>query len=470
MKLLSMARALDLPPRGIISFYGAGGKTSLMDALGGELLSLGFRVVVTTTTKMFEPRGMKGVITGSFDAALQGLAELLPVERRVYLARGLLPGSKLQGVPPGWVERLFLTLSDRGACDYFLVEADGAAGMPVKGYAAYEPVLPEASGVIIPVLGADALGLKLATGKVHRPQKLKDLLGLDPGSILSEESIIAVLEQMVRLGEKQAPFARIAAVINKADLMPEAKTVLKLAGLMKQAAKKPSCLLFTVARQENPVRFVFSLAAEEGERKGLTLVSCIVLAAGGSSRMGVDKLSLPLKQSTVLGETLRHVAEAGFKEIILVAQPGYAPPAGLPVLPGRVDKIVENSRWRTGLSSSLKAGLAAVSPLSQGALFMLADQPFIPGKVLDALIASYNLHLNQVTYPVWRGREGNPVLFDRRTWPLLMALEGDRGGRSILDRVPAAEILGVETACPGILQDIDTPADYKKLARRDYQA
>ncbi len=470
MKLLSIARALDLPPQGIISFYGAGGKTSLINALGSELVSLGFRVVSTTTTKMFKPQGIKGVTAGSLSEALEGLTKLLPEEKRVYLAQGLLPSLKLQGIPPGWIEQLFFTLGGRGYCDYFLVEADGAAGMPIKGYAAYEPVLPEASRLIIPVLGADALGLELTAGKVHRPQKLQSLLGLAPGSVFNEESLTAVLEQMVCLGGKQAPSARVAAVINKADLIPEVKTVLKFTGLMKQAAKKPSCLLFTAARQENPVRFTFSLTAEKDETEGLPLVSCIVLAAGGASRMGADKLSLPLSQSTVLGETLRHVAEAGFKEVILVVQPGYAPPAGWPGLRGRAYKIVENSRWAAGLSSSLKAGLAAVSPLSQGALFMLADQPFVPGKVLDALIESYNLYLNQVTYPVWRGREGNPVLFDRRTWPLLMTLEGDRGGRGILKQVPAAEVLSVETSCPGILKDIDTPADYEKLARQDYQA
>ena len=123
-----------------------------------------------------------------------------------------------------------------------------------------------------------------------------------------------------------------------------------------------------------------------------------------------------------------------------------------------------NNNHLEGIASSLKTGIAASHPLAQGIIFTLADQPFIPPEVYNLLIEEYTSRLNLLTFPSYKGKRGNPVLFDRRTWGQLMGLEGDEGGRQIISSIPDREKCRVDTVFPGILVDIDTPQDLQNYA------
>ena len=147
-------------------------------------------------------------------------------------------------------------------------------------------------------------------------------------------------------------------------------------------------------------------------------------------------------------------------EVIVVTRPDKGEAKHLPQ--SWPVKIVTNSSHREGMSSSLKAGLLAVSPCTQGIVFALGDQPFVSPRVYELLIEAYCRELKLVTVPVYRGKRGNPVLIDRRAWPLLMGAEGDAGGRQILPLVPEGEISAVEVGDPGVLADIDTEEDFKR--------
>ncbi len=100
------------------------------------------------------------------------------------------------------------------------------------------------------------------------------------------------------------------------------------------------------------------------------------------------------------------------------------------------------------------------------ALFLLADQPGITPRLLSALVQRHRETLAPIVAPRFQGRRGNPVLFDRRTFPEFEQLTGDAGARSIIRRYEA-EIAWVDWPTGEILRDIDTPDDYAAAQRNE---
>jgi molybdenum cofactor cytidylyltransferase len=93
---------------------------------------------------------------------------------------------------------------------------------------------------------------------------------------------------------------------------------------------------------------------------------------------------------------------------------------------------------------------------------VLADQPALTPELLNTLAKRYRATGAAIVLPVYQGRRGNPVLFDRALFADLLAVEGDQGGRAILAR-HASSIERVEVDDPSVLLDIDTRADYDKV-------
>ena len=449
---LGLVRNLTVE-KGIIALYGAGGKTTLLERLARELAGMGEKVLLTTTTKILRPAGIPAVINDDLEAAAAALREKFHRYNLVALGSSLLSGNKFVGIDSAWAKELLAG----GPASYIIIEADGAARKPIKGYASFEPVLPWEANLIVPVQGIDALGLPLEEKNVHRAELFAQATGAPLGEPLAPLHFSRSLLQMIARGRKQSPRARIVPLINKVDLLPER-------GLLRTLTAEPASsplvdrVLFTALQEENPVKFV--LASSSGAPA--PFVSCVVLAAGSSRRMGQDKLFLPLKGKTVLEHTVQNATAAGAGEVIVVTRPESFGNVKKILAGASGVKVAVNPFHHRGISSSLKAGIAAVNPLAQGIIFALGDQPFIPAEVYNLLLEYYSQNLNLLTYPQFEGKRGNPVLFDRRTWPALMALEGDTGGRQILHQLPAEEVCAVETRYPGILADLDTPEDWEK--------
>jgi molybdenum cofactor cytidylyltransferase len=138
---------------------------------------------------------------------------------------------------------------------------------------------------------------------------------------------------------------------------------------------------------------------------------------------------------------------------------GHQADACQAALGDRPVQVVINPDWVQGQSSSVKAGLAVLPPNLSAVLFLLADQPGVTPAVVNALIARHRTTLAPVVWPEYKEQRGNPVLFDRVTFPELMSLSGDTGGRPVL-RAHAEHAERVPVSDPGVLFDIDTPGDY----------
>ncbi|QSL91349.1 nucleotidyltransferase family protein [Ectopseudomonas toyotomiensis] len=188
-------------------------------------------------------------------------------------------------------------------------------------------------------------------------------------------------------------------------------------------------------------------------------VAALMLAAGYSRRFGGDKRRATLADGRSLLAASLTLPCSMLEEVWLMLRPDEAP-TGMD-LPTGV-RVVQNAASAQGMGHSLAAGaerLLAESNADAVAIF-LADMPAIHRDSLETLIAHSSA--NNIVLPSYRGKRGHPVLFGRDFWPQLATLSGDVGARPVLQQNPNAVRI-VELDDPGVLQDIDTPADLSQL-------
>ena len=194
------------------------------------------------------------------------------------------------------------------------------------------------------------------------------------------------------------------------------------------------------------------------------MIAAVVLAAGQSKRMRRTKQLLPLGGSTILGRVIETFRESKVDRIVLVVGSGSAAVKRSLDLAGV--KTVTNRAFRGGMSGSLKAGLQEIQAEADAVIVALGDQPFVSPKTVDLLIQAYLREKPAVVLPLYRGRRGNPVLFDRSLFGELLGITGDVGAKSVVRR-NESELLEVEVEDEGVVIDIDTPADYANGISRE---
>lgn len=192
------------------------------------------------------------------------------------------------------------------------------------------------------------------------------------------------------------------------------------------------------------------------------MISAIILAAGQSTRMGIPKLLLPLEGKSLLQHVIDNALLSKVGEVIVVLGAGAA--ALRREIKQVKVRIIENALYKEGMSTSLKTGLQAVSPRAQAVIVLLADQPLVSHSTIDALIDKYLESGSLIVAPVYGGKRGNPVLFDRSLISELAAVTGDKGGREIIKRHPD-HMATVPFESTLIGSDIDTWDDLNQVYR-----
>lgn len=179
--------------------------------------------------------------------------------------------------------------------------------------------------------------------------------------------------------------------------------------------------------------------------------------------MGEAKQLLRVGEGGMLERTLGNVRAGNVDEAVLVL--GFSAELIRRELPAALlegVQVVINEKFESGMATSLRAGLAAVSPAMDAALIVMADQPFVRPETMNLLVGRYRESEAEIVVPFYRGSRGNPVLLDRPVFAEAMALEGDVGCRAIFAR-HADGILEVDVEDAGILSDIDSREDYERL-------
>lgn len=177
---------------------------------------------------------------------------------------------------------------------------------------------------------------------------------------------------------------------------------------------------------------------------------------------------LEFRGKSLIEHVLDALSGSRVSEIVVVL--GYEAEKVRDKLKGAAIKIVENPNYRGGLSTSIKAGLQALSPDADGIMICLADQPLLEAKDLNLLIDAFEAarkkrkNRKSIVMPLYRGRRGNPVILDARHRADILKITGDIGCRELIEKC-RDEVLAVEMQNDHVVRDIDDAADYAELER-----
>lgn len=188
----------------------------------------------------------------------------------------------------------------------------------------------------------------------------------------------------------------------------------------------------------------------------MTRVAGIVLAAGGSSRMGRPKQLLPFRGRSLLRHAAGVALAGGCDPVVVVLGAGAdrlrAELDGLPVT------TAENPDWEQGPGTSVRAGVAAVGA-ADAVVFLLCDQPLVDAAHVRRLVAAHRATGRPMVASGYGGSVGVPALFARACFPALLATPPAAGAKPLLTRDPDAVAV---VSFPAGAVDLDTPADYER--------
>ncbi len=468
---LSLADALRAKSSSSIAFIGAGGKSTAIFQLAKQLPA---PVIVTATSHLgaWQIELADQHIITETPAPLEALEHGL---QGVILVTGKLSGDRTEPVNDHLLDWL------REFCGYhdipLLIEADGARGKPVKGWADHEPPIPSFVDQVVQVIGLTALGKPLNEESVHRSEIFSRISGLRSGESITPGAMIRVLTHAGG-GLKNIPAtARRVVLLNQAET-PGLQGFAR--GMVQSLLSSYHSVVISSLKEER----IFAVHEP---------VAGIILAAGESSRFGRPKQLLDWHGQPFVRAVARTALEASLSPVIVVTG---ANAEGVESAVVDLDvKVVRNPEWKSGQGSSIKAGIQSLThppprlpqirkeELSYqfkksgfefgggapagaegarvgAAIFLLVDQPQMTASIIRALVEKHAEGLYSIVAPMVIDRRANPVLFDRVTFPDLMTLEGDVGGRAVFHKHRVEYLPWHDDR---LLLDVDTPEMYQRL-------
>lgn len=191
------------------------------------------------------------------------------------------------------------------------------------------------------------------------------------------------------------------------------------------------------------------------------MIGAVVLAAGRSQRMGRPKMTLPWKETTVIGQVVNVLLAASVDNVLVVT--GGARNEVESALAGMPVNIVFNPDFSNGeMMQSLRVGLSALSEDINAALIVLGDQPQIQFDVVKSILIAYHQGTHAIVVPSFRSRRGHPWLVARDLWDALLDKNTILTMRQFLNQYDK-QIQYVDVSTATILQDLDTPEDYLRF-------
>jgi molybdenum cofactor cytidylyltransferase len=452
-----MIHLLDAVGRfSVVALVGAGGKTSAMFRLArdhGEPVFTANSAHLALEQRRLADRFYTIAATEDWPDFAPGV----PGGVTLFCGPEIASRARVRGLDEAAFERL------RQLAGYLavplLIEADGSRGLALKAPAEHEPPIPpfvDAVDAVVVCAGMSALGHPLNEEHVFRAGIFSQISGLEIGQPVNEAALARVMCAPQGGLKNIPPGARRIALLNQADGAELQTRAGRLARLLLS-----SYSVVVVASLNGPgPGGVAQIHAVHRPTAG------IVLAAGGAKRLGMPKQLLVWHGEPLVRRAARNAIAAGLDPVVVVT--GAAAVEVEAVLDGLRVVVARCPDWETGQSAALKTGLRKaleLRPDLDGATFLLCDQPFVTAEVVRAVNDLRARTLALACAPRVGGRRCNPVLFGKDLFPQLLALEGDTGGRQVLERI---NLETIEWPDALLGEDINTQADYERLRNSEF--
>ncbi len=441
---MKLETAFDLNRGEVVSFIGAGGKTSLLVSMGYELAESGWRVLATTTTHL------KAEQLGFFPGALKADADAAVIsqalsEHQFVLLYDEVRAGRVYGPPLGWTKQLL----DRVDSDILLIEADDAAGLPFKAPLAGEPLIPAESSLVVSVSSLSVLGTPLDADHVYNPGAMIDKYGFVENSPVKSPWLAQVLRDE-ELGLRGIPDeARVLVYLNQTPEYGYARGRARLIARLSLQSRRVSAVALGSTRGAEPVH--------EVQRP----VGALVLAAADTQSAG---LSAVLRRNERGRAALAHVTEKVFRSRIdhVRVITGQGAGAARQAIQHLGVAVAHNPAWKNGgFVSSLRAGLQSL-PAHVAAVFVFpGDQVQLQPKTIYQLSTLYARGEGDFVIPRYRGRCGYPVLIGQRYWTDILKAPANLSFSAIAELfADSVTYLDVDSDC--VLRRGETP-DARRL-------
>ena len=192
--------------------------------------------------------------------------------------------------------------------------------------------------------------------------------------------------------------------------------------------------------------------------EGNNQITAILLAAGGSSRLGHPKQLVLFKNELLINFILEQINLGGLSEIRIVLGSHFSE-----IKEHIKDKrleVIQNPNWEKGISSSIKCGLNNLKPGTEAVIFFIVDQPFLKPELISEILQKFNTSKANIIAACVSGQIVHPVLYRKEVFAKLLELKGDIGGKAIFEN-ELVETINWEDE--RLLLDIDSVEDLEKI-------
>lgn len=410
----------------IYCFIGAGGKTSAIKVAASLLAEIGYKVLITTTTKISieEFSGYKININRTIDINKLDIGISIQVSGAI--------GKKYQGYKKEDIEQIKFIPIDV----VILIEADGSRGLPFKVPYEHEPVVPINTAKTFLLFSAKIIGEKISEENTYNLNNIKAILDQND-MVYSNENILKLLYEG---WFKDSNYRNLKVIINQGETL---KNDFIAKDLMKQLYKNYDIGSYLISIKNREVYQAFD-----------DKIGVLILAAGEGKRMGRIKQLMDFAGSTFLEETIKKYSTYCQEIIVTLGFHKEAIRARINEL-GFVFQDIDG--YKEGMSASFRE---ARSFNADYFLVTPCDLPLVEDYTIESLIKAYRENDGKIIVPRFMGEKGHPVVFPISLQNSFNKITGDIGARDII-KEKGCFYLDLDD--PGIIADIDTLNEYIKI-------
>lgn len=401
-------KIFNIQKKDIVAITGAGGKTSLIFFLAKQLGKLG-KVLVTTTTKMYKPS------PNNYETLKIGNNIYTGNEKNIVIIANKELNNKITSLKYEEIENL------KNQFDFILIEADGAKEKLLKFWTISEPCIPNFVTKVIGVINAKIFDFDFNEDNIHRyhlaPENLLKFHNKKIDSDLLSTYILNAnyFKNSLAKTEKYLFFNGIDD-INKLEKL---KNVLQTINIL---------------LKNNYLKNIVLGSIKNNEFYTFQKVDAVVMASGFSNRMGFNKLKLKYNNLSFLENCLKKLSHLPFNEILVCGRENWCAS-----LTKKYNfKYLHNSLANKGQSESIKLGIK--NSQGRGIVFFTSDQPLLKEETILTLYYNF-LKTNIITIPTVNKNRFSPVFFPNEKKYELLKLNGDVGGKIVINNTPILNLI-----------------------------